>query len=167
MSRLVKNLTIDLPGAEPINVYLDITMMGDPIDTPAMFERVKNGEGRFSHGEPMQDIGDYWIRSSRCEWIPHTQGQGLRLSGLFNNVPGVFGSPPATVSLRLRYRTPLTLLLGALSFIGGDRGVAFTLNASTGVVALRNDPTPTLDKARRYSMGDQQCSIFLQPGIKQ
>ena len=166
MTTAIKKLTIDLPGAEPSNVYLDITMMGNPLDTLAMRERIKSGDGKYAGEEPMQDIGDCWIHYSRCEWIPHTQGQGLRLSGSFNTVPNLFGSQPSTVSLRLRYHTPLTLMLGALNFVGGERGVAFTLSAATGVVALRNDSTPELDRTKRYPLGGQQCSIFLQPGIK-
>ena len=162
----IKTLTIDLPGAEPSNVYLDITMVGNPLDTLAMRERIKSGEGKYAREEPMQDIGDCWIHYSRCEWIPHTQGQGLRLSGPFNTVPNLFASQPTTVSLRLRYHTPLTSMLGALNFVGGERGVAFTLSAATGVIALRNDPTPELDSAKRYPLGGQQRSIFLQPGIK-
>lgn len=162
----VKNLTIDLPGAEPSNVYLELSMVGNPLDTLAMRERIKSGQGKYSPEEPMQDVGNYWVLASRCEWIPHTQGQGLRLSGPFNTVPDLYGSKPTTVFLRLRYNTPLTSMLGLHNFVGGDRGVAFTLSAATGVIALRNDPTPELDIAKRYPLGGQQCSIFLQPGIK-
>lgn len=165
-SSSIKTLTVDLPGAEPSNAYLDISMIGNPLDTVAMRERIKNGEGKYSREEPMQEIGGSWIQTSRCEWIPHTQGQGLRLSGSFNTVPNVFGSLPTKVSLRLRFQTPLTSMLGALNFVGGEQGVAFTLSAATGVVALRNDPAPELDKAERYRLGDQQFSVFLQPGVQ-
>ena len=166
INRAIKTLTIDLPGAEPSNVYLEIAMVGDPVDTLAMRERIKSGEGRFSDGEPMQDIADCWIHFSRCEWIPHAQGQGLRMTGAFNVVPDLFGSQPNTVYLRLRYRTPLISMLGAPSFIGGEQGVAFTLNSSTGVMTLRDESTPELDTARRYALGGSQCSIYLQPGVE-
>ncbi|MFJ7885063.1 hypothetical protein ACIQYF_16540 [Pseudomonas sp. NPDC096917] len=86
--RFINHLTIDLPGAEPTGVRLDLSI-----------------------------IGDHWLRSSCCEWIPYEQGQGLRLSGPFKTVPNLFGSPPRTVSLRIRYRLPLTSIVGALSFI--------------------------------------------------
>ena len=162
----IKKLTIDLPGAEPSNVYLEISMVGNPLDTLAMRERIKSGERKYSPEEPMQDIGSYWMHASRCEWIPPNQGQGLRLSGPFNTVPDLYGSKPTTVFLRLRYNTPLTSMLGLHNFVGGDRGVAFTLSSATGVIALRNDPAPELDIAKRYPLGGQQCSIFLQPGIK-
>lgn len=160
---LIKSLTIDLPGAEPASTYLDIAMIGDPLDTPAMFDRIKKGEGRFAVAEPMQDITEHWLRSCKCEWIPYKQGQGLRLTGPFLTVPGQFGSPPDTVSLRVRYRPPLTSIQGGQSFIGGERGVAFLVNIGTGVIALRNDPTPMLDKAQRYSLGAQE----LKPVINQ
>lgn len=165
-SSSIKTLTVDLHGAEPSNAYLDISMIGNPLDTVAMRERIKNGKGKYSREESMQEIGGSWIQTSRCEWIPHTQGQGLRLSGSFNTVPNVFGSLPTKVSLRLRFQTPLTSMLGALNFVGGEQGVAFTLSAVTGVVALRNDPAPELDKAERYRLGDQQFSVFLQPGVQ-
>ncbi|KQB55715.1 hypothetical protein AQS70_00860 [Pseudomonas endophytica] len=166
LTNAIKTLTIDLPGGEPSGAYLDIAMIGNPLDTLAMRERIKKGETKYFREEPMQDMSDYWIRASSCEWIPHTQGQGLRLSGPFNTVPNVFGSQPTLVSIRLRYQTPLTSMLGALSFVGGDRGVAFTLSAATGVIALRNDPTPELDKAKRYRLSDQQFLISMQSGVK-
>lgn len=163
----IDSLTIDLPGAEPANTHLEIAMIGNPVDSPAMWARIKNGEGRLRAEEPMQTIGDLWIKNSRCEWIPYTQGQGLRLTGAFLKVvPGVFISQPSKVSLRLRYRTPLTSLLGALSYVGGERGVAFTVSSSSGVVALRDDPTPELERAPNYVLGNQECSVFLQPGLK-
>ena len=78
----------------------------------------------------------------------------------------IFASQPTKLSLRLRYRTPLTSMLGALSYIGGERGVAFTLSEISGVVSLRSDPTPELDKTTRYSLDGEQGSIYLQPRIK-
>ena len=161
----IDSLTIDLPGAEPGSAYLEITMLGNPRDTLAMRERVKNGEGVYRAQEPMQDIADCWIDSSRCQWIPAKEGQGLRLTGPFKKeVPNLFASQPSKVSLRLRYRTPLTSMLGALGFIGGERGVAFTLSQASGVVALRNDPTPELDEAKRYVLDGRKSSPYLQPG---
>ena len=163
----IDSLTIDLPGAEPGNAHLEIAMIGNPVDSPAMWARIKNGEGRLRAEEPMQTLGDLWIKHSRCEWIPYTQGQGLRLTGNFLKVvPGVFVSQPSKVSLRLRYRTPLTSLLGALSYVGGERGVAFTVSSSSGVVELRNDPTPELDRAPNYVLGNQEFSVLWQSGLK-
>ena len=164
----IDSLTIDLPGAEPGSAYLEITMVGNPRDTLAMRARVKNGGGVYRAQEPMQDIADCWIDGSRCQWIPAKEGQGLRLTGPFKKeVPNLFASQPSKVSLRLRYRTPLTSLLGALGFIGGERGVAFTLSQASGVVALRNDPTPELDEAKRYVLDGRKSSTYLQPGSQQ
>jgi len=163
----IDSVTIDLPGAEPNGVYLELSMIGNPRDTLAMRERVKNGEGVYRAEEPMQDIADCWLHGSRCEWIPYAQGKGLRLTGAYaKEIKNLFASQPTKVSLRLRYQTPLTSMLGALSFIGGEHGMAFTLSESAGVVALRDDPTPALDRAKRYVLGGQQCSVYLQPGLK-
>lgn len=92
--------------------------------------------------------------------------EGIHYLFFLTVMPGVFVSQPSKVSLRLRYRTPLTSLLGALSYVGGERGVAFTVSSSSGVVELRDDPTPELDRAPNYVLGNQACSVFLQPGLK-
>ena len=73
----------------------------------------------------------------------------------------------ATVSLRLRYRTPLIAMLGAHNFVGGERGVAFTLTNNDGVIALRNDPAPELDRVPTYALGKgHPGAIYLQPKDK-
>lgn len=88
----------------------------------------------------------------------------MRLSGPFNTVPGVLGSKPRTVSLRLRYRTPLIAMLGASNFIGGERGVAFTLNDNSCVIALRDEPTVELDRMPSYQLAQgKPGAIYLRP----
>jgi hypothetical protein len=70
------------------------------------------------------------------------------------------GSTPRTVSLRVRYRTPLTAMLRSRRFIGGERGLAFTLNDSTGVVTLREGPTPELDRVPNYALGEDHPGAY-------
>ncbi|WP_053164498.1 hypothetical protein [Pseudomonas sp. P1.8] len=61
------------------------------------------------------------------------------------------GRLPGSVSLRLRYRTPLLAMLGAPTFIGGEAGLAFTLN----------------DRVPRYRLGeDHPGASYLQPRDK-
>ncbi|WP_347927882.1 hypothetical protein [Pseudomonas helvetica] len=109
-----------------------------------------------------------YLPSSTCQWIPYKEGQGLRLSGPFKELRNVLGTTPSTVSLRLRYRTPLIAMLGARTFIGGELGLAFTLNDTTGVIELRADPTPQLDRVPSYPLGeDHPGAIYLQPKDKQ
>ncbi|WP_339434334.1 hypothetical protein [Pseudomonas sp. EA_65y_Pfl2_P78] len=116
---------------------------------------------------PWRDMTPFWLSGSSCQWIPIEEGQGLRISGPFKEVEDILRTPPSTLSLRLRYRTPLTGILGARSFIGGERGLAFTLNNSTGVIALRADPTPELDRVPNYPLGeDHPGAIYLQPKDK-
>ncbi|MHB2058313.1 toxin VasX [Pseudomonas monsensis] len=164
----INSLTIDLPGAEPDSVYLELSMVGDPVDTQGYRHLIKNSPTNgYKAPRPWRDMTPHWLASSRCEWIPCKEGQGLRLSGAFNKLSNVLGTPPSTVSLRLRYRTPLTAILGARSFIGGERGLAFTLNDSTGVIALRNDPTPEIDRVPNYPLGeDHPGATYLQPKDK-
>ncbi|WP_236054344.1 toxin VasX [Pseudomonas arcuscaelestis] len=145
-------LTIDLPGAEPNSAYLRLSLIGDPVDSEYYTYLIKNSPGRVQPPRPWRNMIPHWLSSSSCCWIPVDEGQGLRLSGPFNTEPRVLGSRPGTVSLRLWYRTPLTAMLGARSFIGGERGVAFTLSDS-GVVALGDDPTPDLDRVPQYELG--------------
>ena len=161
----VSSLTIDLPGAKPSSVYLELAIIGDPVDTLAWREKIKNNTSseRVIPPQPQQDIGEHWIRSSHCQWIPYQEGQGLRLSGMFDIVPNLLGSKPSKVSLRLRYRTPITALLGAQNFIGGTNGLAFTFTLDKGLIALRDDPTPVLDKAKIHRLSAEKNSQYFQP----
>jgi hypothetical protein len=161
-------LTIDLPGAEPGSVYLELSMVGDPVDTQASRDQIKNRPlHQYKTPRPWRDMTPHWLNSSTCQWIPHKEGQGLRLSGPFNILKNVLGTTPTTVSLRLRYRTPLITMLGARTFIGGELGLAFTLNDITGVLELRADPTPQLDRVPNYPLGEEHPGgIYLQPKDK-
>ena len=161
---VIKRLTLDLPGAEPHSTYLALAMIGDPIDRDTWHEQLKRNP--YSTAKPPRlwsEVGKYWLEKSQCTWIPHREGQGLRLQGDFA-MSSSLSFPPASVSLRVYYRTPLTALLGDGAFVGGERGVAFTITQDDGIITLRDDPTPGLDRARHYLLSDQQqCSSYLQP----
>ena len=161
----VHSLTIDLPGAEPSNVYLELAIIGDPIDTLAWRAKIKSNTSsqRVTPPRSVLDVGEHWMRSSNCQWIPYQEGQGLRLTGLFSAVSNFMGSKPTKVSLRLRYRSPVIGFFGAESYIGGDQGLAFTFTPSEGLIALRYDPTPELDKAQCYLLSADHNAQFLQP----
>ncbi|KPC36781.1 Uncharacterized protein ABJ99_1529 [Pseudomonas syringae pv. cilantro] len=161
----IQTLTIDLPGATPGNTRLDLSMIGDPVDYQLWLE-IRGAPGLTGKPYTLRDMGAHWLNNSTCEWIPADQGQGLRLTGVFKPVYREFGSLPRSVSLRVRYGTPFTALYGVQGFIGGARGLAFTVTPENGVIALRNDPTPKLDSAQVYKLGEQQCSVFLQPGSR-
>jgi hypothetical protein len=57
-------------------------------------------------------------------------------------------------------------MLGSQKFIGGENGLAFTYTLSEGLIALRNDPTPVLDKAQSYALSATLNGHFLQPKRK-
>lgn len=161
----IDSLTVDLPGAEPSSTYLELSLIGDPVDTQRHRDLIKNSpSNNYKPPSPTRDMASDWLKGSSCRWIPVKEGQGLRVRGLFNTVPGVLGSKPRTVSIRLRYRTPLTAMLGATNFIGGERGIAFTLNHNTGVISLRDDPTPELDRVPSYTLAEgKPGGLYLQP----
>ncbi|WP_415264970.1 toxin VasX, partial [Pseudomonas serbica] len=81
----IKALTIDLPGAEPGSAYLELSMIGDPLDSQGYSHLIKNS--RSPHlvkpPRPWRDMTPHWLASTTCQWIPFPQGQGLRLSGPF------------------------------------------------------------------------------------
>lgn len=161
----VNSLTIDLPGAEPSSAYLELAIIGDQVDTLAWRAKIKKNTSveKVVPPQSLQDIGEHWIRSSHCQWIPYQEGQGLRLSGLFDIVQNFLHSKPSRVSLRLRYKNPITAFLGAQSFIGGKEGLAFTFTPGEGLIALRDDPTSVLDKAQSHPLSAEKNSHFLQP----
>ncbi|WP_156466852.1 hypothetical protein [Pseudomonas lundensis] len=66
-------------------------------------------------------------------------------------------------AVRIRYRSPLTSLLDEPSFIGGAQGLTFTYSPSVGLIAVRDVPTPVLDKAMRFRLSAEENSEFLNP----
>ncbi|WP_022961980.1 toxin VasX [Halopseudomonas pelagia] len=148
----ITSLTIDLPGADPNGVLLELTLRGNP-NPPAL-----EFFGKENLGVPT-DLGTTWLKDSRCTWIPATEGQGLRLTGDFNR-------PLTRASLRLRYHSPVALLAGMETLIGGPRGVAYALGpdglfTDGTIVELRSgDPTPELDLATAVRLDGTQ---YLQP----
>ena len=161
----VESLTVDLPGAGFYGSYVDISIVGDPVDTIAYRNMIKNnGSGHLVvPPRPMRDIGKYWIETSTCNWIPYKEGQGIRLSGLFNLVPDVLGTQPRLVSVRIRYRTPITSMLNLSEFIGGQEGLAFTCSPLIGLVEVRDAPTPELNKAERLRVRIEDHGKSLKP----
>ena len=133
----IQRLTIDLPGAEPSSVELELGLIGSPV--PDHFRMFR------SNDQPNLDIGDLWLERSQCTWIPADQGQGLRLSGAFRQAQ-------VRLSLRLRYHNPLADLAG-ITTIGGEQGLAYVLTAESAPIVLRpGEPTPELDRAQTYRL---------------
>ncbi len=148
----ISSLTIDLPGAEPSSVQVELALIGNNTPTSA---RIFGGG---IQGEST-DQGADWLNGCQCTWIPVSEGQGLRLSG-------PFGRPVTRLSLRLRYHSPVALLAGMENVIGGPRGLAYTLGPNGlltegEVITLRaSDPTPELDRATPYRLDG---TGYLQP----
>lgn len=148
----IRSLSIDLPGAEPASVQVELALTGNT--TPAVAKIFGSG----TQGTPA-DLGADWLNVSQCTWIPASEGQGLRLSGIFSR-------PLTRLSLRLRYHSPVALLAGMENVIGGPRGLAYTLSPNGfltegEVIILRaSDPTPELDRATPYRLDG---TTYLQP----
>jgi len=148
----ISSLTIDLPGAEPDTVQVELALVGNSTPTGT---RIFGGG---TQGEST-DQGADWLNGSQCTWIPVSEGQGLRLSG-------PFARPLTRLSLRLRYHSPVALMAGMENVIGGPRGLAYTLSPNGlltegEVITLRaSDPTPELDRATPYRLDNTE---YLQP----
>ncbi|GAB7529971.1 hypothetical protein PS3A_23820 [Pseudomonas sp. 3A(2025)] len=152
-------LSIDLPGATPENINLQVALTGDPVDYDSWMNiRNKNG---FAKPEPiMQDLGGYWLKDSRCQWVPHQQGQGLRLIGPFKLIPNTFASLPRKLYLRVKYSTPLIKMLEVHRYIGGEEGLVFAVSTGDDVIPLRSAGTPALNQARLYNVRVQDGSMI-------
>lgn len=158
-------LSIDLPGATPENINLQVALTGDPVDYDSWMNiRNKNGFAKPSH--TMRDIGGYWLKDIRCQWIPHEQGQGLRMSGPFKLTPQTFASLPRKLYLRVKYSTPLTKMLEVDRYIGGEDGLIFAISTGDDVIPLRNAGTPVLNQARLYNVRVQDGSMASYPKEK-
>ncbi|MFJ2467864.1 hypothetical protein ACIOU6_27920, partial [Pseudomonas sp. NPDC087615] len=93
----IDSVTIDLPGAEPGSVYLELSMVGDPVDTLENRHLIKNSRtGNFKPPRPWRDMTPVWLSDSSCQWIPFEEGQGLRISGPFKEVKDLLSTPPCS-----------------------------------------------------------------------
>ncbi|MBD8575747.1 hypothetical protein IFR09_16865 [Pseudomonas syringae] len=161
----ISGLRIDLPGATPETMNLQVALTGDPI----IYDAWVDSRGKTVLGSPvhrMRDIGEYWLKDLRCQWIPHEQGQGLRLSGPFKLITGTFLSLPRQLYLRVKYSTPLTTMLEIDPYLGGKHSLAFALSADGGVIPLRSSGTPVLDQARLHNIRIQDNSMISLPKEK-
>ena len=154
----IESLSIDLPGAEPGSVRLDLALLGNPTNMDALRE-----SSSILAPTPFSDLGGYWLQDSNCTWIPADEGQGLRLSGGFK-LPRPFFGPPTRLYLRLRYHSPVALLAELDTPLGGEQGLAYSIDAEEGIIPLRaSEPTPVLDGARLYPLGAEPNALFLYP----
>lgn len=161
----IETLSIDLPGATPNNVRLDISLTGDPIDEAVWMEQ-RSVPGFHKPPYLVRDMGTHWLENSHCEWIPPDEGQGLRITGKFEKVAFKLASLPKTVTIRVKYSSPLTSLLQINRFIGGEDGLAFTITAAAGVIPLRSNEALSLNRAIEHKLGEQPSSHYLQPKAK-
>ncbi|SDR80555.1 hypothetical protein SAMN05216198_0469 [Halopseudomonas litoralis] len=156
--KFIRRLIIDLPGAEPSNTRLDLALLGNPTNWDALSE----SNNPFGH-KPLSDLGAPWLRGSQCEWIPPSEGQGLRLSGGFE-LGKPFMDAPSRLLLRLRYNHPLAMLANVGGVIGGEQGLTYSLDADKGLIPLRDgESTSELSRASLYSLGQGPNAVFLQP----
>ncbi|MBE7375827.1 toxin VasX [Pseudomonas lopnurensis] len=154
----IRRLSIDLPGAEPGATRLDLALLGNPGNLDALRESANP----FGH-DRLSDLGAPWLRGSQCTWIPPREGQGLRLAGDFK-LGRPYTGEPTRLLLRLRYHNPLALLAEVDGAIGGERGLAYSLDADQGIIPLRDgEATPELDRATLYPLGEEPNALFLQP----
>lgn len=154
----IRRLSIDLPGAEPGATRLDLALLGNPGNLDALRESAN----LFGH-DRLSDLGAPWLRGSQCTWIPPREGQGLRLAGDFK-LGRPYTGEPTRLLLRLRYRNPLALLAEVDGAIGGEHGLAYSLDADQGIIPLRDgEAAPELDRATLYPLGEEPNALFLQP----
>ncbi|MCO8163585.1 hypothetical protein NJC38_15610 [Pseudomonas sp. 21LCFQ010] len=155
----LQSLSIDLPGATPDGVYLELAMIGDPVDYRLWMD-IWGTPGLTEPPYRMRDMGSHWLKTAHYKWIPANEGQGLRLTGRYLT-DTVMGSLPRSISIKIKYSTPITSLLGINHSIGGDSGLIYTITAEDGVISLRPHEAPTLSKARLHRIGVQRRSLPL------
>ncbi|PWB30460.1 hypothetical protein DCO48_20575 [Pseudomonas sp. SDI] len=162
----VDALTIDLPGAEPDKIHMEVAMIGYVIDQEAL-------DGQAAGALPVTsqpprkwvDVVPGWLDKSRCDWIPVGEGHGLRLAGNFPTTRNL--SNPTKIVLRVRYKTPFVALLGEECFVGGKSGLTFTLNYSNGVLSIRDEMPEGTGYQTNYVLSQEGvCSAYLLPRVK-
>ncbi|PWB30614.1 hypothetical protein DCO48_19945 [Pseudomonas sp. SDI] len=159
----IDSVTIDLPGANPSDLYLEILITGYCVNLEALIGQ--NAGMLMKTQQPPQqwiDVTPHWLSKGECKWIPHQEGDGLRISGAL--VGSKDFSSPSEVNLKILYQTPLTALLGEGNFIGGKSGLKFSLSYTNGTLTLRNECNERNSGAKTYVLANGvQCSSYVQP----
>ncbi|PWB33990.1 hypothetical protein DCO48_08400 [Pseudomonas sp. SDI] len=163
---VIDALTIDLPGADPNYMNLELAMIGYAVDQEQLDGQAA-GVLPKTQKPPREwiDLVPTWLAKSKCKWTPAEEGQGLRLSGSFTGSRNL--SNPTEVNLRIRFRTPFMALLGETVFVGGKSGMTFALSNKNGVLSIRNEAPEGPGYKTNYVLArDTECSGYLQPGVK-
>lgn len=155
----ISSLSIDLPGATPDEVYLELAMIGDTVNYRLWMD-IWGTPGLTEPPYRIRDMGSHWLKTAHYKWIPANEGQGLRLTGQYLT-DTIMGSLPRSVSIKIKYSTPITSLLGINYSIGGDDGLIYTITTENGIISLRSNEAPALSKARLHRIGVQRRSLPL------
>lgn len=159
LERLIESLSIDLPGGTPEAAELEISLIGDPLDKDAWIDLIDDPESCTPN--KTYDLGKYWLATAQCTWIPHREGQGLRLKGAFKYGLGKFSSLPSHVSVRIKYKTPIAGLLGIDQFIGGKNGLSYSITPYDDITQLRDEEAPKLNTAQVHTLSTEYFSKSL------
>ncbi|MCQ9426526.1 hypothetical protein NRB16_23675 [Pseudomonas sp. LJDD11] len=159
IEKFIESLCIDLPGATPAAAELEISLIGNPLDQNTWIDLIDDPES--SSRNKTYDLGKYWLANTQCAWIPHREGQGLRLKGDFKYGLGKFASLPSQLSICVKYKPPIAGLLGIDQFIGGGSGLLYSITSDDGIIQLRDGEAPRLNTAQTHTLSAEQFSKLL------
>lgn len=109
-----EKLTINLPGATPENIIANVKILA----------------------QGTRNLTPVWASSMQASWIPHQEGQGLRLTSTCAGLT-------APLYVQVFYQNPLVNLFTNQETVGGEQGKCYRFSANGKSVLLTDNELPT------------------------
>ncbi|WP_417607785.1 toxin VasX [Oceanimonas baumannii] len=126
-----EQLSLDLPAAEPETTEVKIKILA----------------------QGSRDIGSIWMRRMKASWIPHEDGQGLRLS---SDCEGL----TTPLYIYVQYQNPIKNLFPEQETVGGGKGKCYRFNDKGEASLLTRDEYPAaLAGARAVTINETNINL--------
>lgn len=126
-----EKLTINLPGATPENIVVKVQILAQGI----------------------RNLTPVWARSMQASWLPHQEGQGLRLTSVCEGLT-------TPLYVQVNYQNPMLSLFSAQQTVGGEKGICYRFNTNGEATLLTQSERPsTLNNAKEITINSSNIKM--------
>lgn len=126
-----EELTINLPGATPENVVAKVQILAPGT----------------------RNLTAAWARNMQVSWIPHKEGQGLRLTSACEGLT-------TPLYVQVDYQNPMLGLFSEQQTVGGKNGICYRLNTNGDATLLtQSELPPSLNNAKETTINSSNIKM--------
>lgn len=126
-----EELTINLPGATPENIIAKVQILA----------------------QGTRNLTPVWVKSMQASWIPHKEGQGLRLSSICEGLT-------TPLYVQVDYQNPMLGLFSEQQIVGGKKGLCYRLNTNGEATLLtKNEFPPSLNSVKEITINSSYIKM--------